>query len=268
MSNGMVRYWGIRMGPPLAVGMGIVLLALGAGGGYQLSLLTIMCANIIVLVGLNIIAGYGGQMALGQAGFMGIGAYATVISISDWRLPSWAALAVAPAIGAVVGLIIGIPTLRLKGIYFAVATVALGVVVHNILLQGGTLTGGPDGRGGLKPLQIGSLMFDTGLEMFVLCLVLAVLALTFSQWMVRTWAGWGLRGANVSEHAATSVGVPIFSARLVAFVIAGALGALGGTLVAFSQLYVSPSLALRCLSPSICLRCSSSEVWARSSAPS
>ena len=232
----------VLFSPVLAVAALIALMAATAQTGYELTLIATACVNIVVLAGLNIIAGYGGQLALGQAAFTGVGAYASVIAVVDMGVPTYLALILAPIISAVFALLIGVPSLRLKGLYFAVATLAFGVILNQLLLQGGAVTGGPDGRGaGMTPLSLFGLVIFDPYSKLILSAVSALVALLIMHALMRTWFGWGLRAANVSEPAASGIGTPVFRTRLAAFVIAGAFGGLGGSLLAFEQLYVSPT---------------------------
>lgn len=227
---------------PVAVLTVVVLvLAATATTGYELSLISMACTNLIILAGLNLIAGYGGQLALGQAAFVGAGAYVTVIAVVDLKWNGGFALIAAPLVSGLFALIIGLPSLRLRGLYFAVATLAFGVIFSQFLLQGGSLTGGPDGRGGLSPLNLFGLAFQTPALMLTFTVIAAALALLVVRGLTRTWYGWGLRAARVSEPAASGVGVSVFGSRLGAFILSGVFGGIGGALMAFQSLYVSPS---------------------------
>jgi branched-chain amino acid transport system permease protein len=213
-----------------------------ASSGYQVALVSTVCINIITLAGLNFICGYGGQLALGQASFVGVGAYATVILASDYNLSSNVSLLVTPLITGVLALIVGIPSLRLKGLYFAVATLAFGVIFHQILQQGGSYTGGPDGRvADIQPLSFfGTQLISNEQKMFFNAGV-ALLALFIMGLLMKTWFGIGLQASRVSEPASSSIGVSVFRSRLAAFVLSGMFAGVAGSLFAFQTLYVSPS---------------------------
>lgn len=208
---------------------------------YEVALLTGLCINIVTLTGLNLIAGYAGQLALGHAAFVGLGAYSAVFATEDWGLAPGMAVPAAIVLGAVLAVLVGAPSLRLRGLYFAVATLAIGVIFQYLVLQGGASTGGPDGRGLSRRLVFGPIALDTPESLFVGALAVAALVLLLSQFLVSTWAGWGVRAARSSEPAAAAAGVPVFASRVVLFGIAGALGGLAGALLAFNQMYVSPS---------------------------
>lgn len=232
----------VLVAPVLAVAILIAIMVVTARTSYELTLVATACVNIVVLAGLNIIAGYGGQLALGQAAFTGIGAYSTVIAVVDLGLPTYLALILAPIISSIFALLIGLPSLRLKGLYFAVSTLAFGVILNQVLLQGGKLTGGPDGRGaGMMPLTLFGFEIDDPYLELTLTASVALLALFVMHALMRTWFGWGLRAAKVSEPASSGIGTPVFHTRLAAFVLAGVFGGMGGSLLAFEQMYVSPT---------------------------
>lgn len=233
---------GLRLlGPVLAMALVLLVLRFLAATPYEVALLTTLCINIVTLTGLNLIAGYAGQLALGHAAFVGLGAYTAMIATEDWGRSPFVGVVVAVALGCLLALLVGAPSLRLRGLYFAVATLAIGVIFQYLVLQGGRRTGGPDGRGLSQTLSFGPVQFDTSEKLFVLALVVAGLVMLLSHILMNTWAGWGVRAARSSESAAAAVGVPIFASRLVLFAVAGGLGGLSGALLAFNQLYVSPS---------------------------
>jgi branched-chain amino acid transport system permease protein len=226
----------------LGVGIFILLMGKTASSGYQVALISSVCINIITLAGLNFICGYGGQLALGQASFVGVGAYATVILASDFHLSSTVALLISPLITGFLALIVGIPSLRLRGLHFAVATLAFGVIFHQVLLQGGAFTGGPDGRVAiLKPLSFFGTQIISNEQKLFFNAGVALLALLVMGLLMKTWFGIGLQASKVSEPASSSISVSVFRSRLAAFVLSGMFAGVAGSLFAFQTMYVSPS---------------------------
>ena len=213
-----------------------------ASSGYQIALVSSLCINIVTLAGLNFICGYGGQLALGQASFVGVGAYATVIMATDFNVSSTAALFITPFITGVLALVVGIPSLRLRGLYFAVATLAFGVIFHQVLLEGGAYTGGPDGRVAiLKPLSFFGTQIISNEQKLYFNAGAALLALLVMGLLMKTWFGIGLQASKVSEPASSSIGISVFRSRLAAFVLSGMFAGVAGSLFAFQTMYVSPS---------------------------
>ena len=115
-------------------------------GKYSVFLLSLLSIYALVSLGLNLLMGYTGQIAAGHAGFLAIGAYVTALITANFGwLPCPVTLLLAGAISGVIGFLLGIPILRLKGFYIAMATLAFGVVISEIILQWSSLTGGDDG---------------------------------------------------------------------------------------------------------------------------
>lgn len=226
--------------PPAAVVVGLLVIGSLSRTSYEYGIAATVCIDIIALVGLNIIAGHAGQLALGHAGLIGVGAYVAAIGSADLGLSGATTLVVAPLLGATVAVLIGLPSLRLRGLYFAVATLAFAVIIDYIINRAVPVTGGPDGK--LVPaLTFGIRGYARPEDFFFLALVFAAGAMLLERLFVRTWAAWGLRAAKVSESAASSVGVPLYTSRLGAFALAGAFAGLAGALLAYQTLYVSPS---------------------------
>jgi branched-chain amino acid transport system permease protein len=226
--------------PPLAVVAVVAILGLSSESNYEYGTTLALCINIIALVGLNMIAGHAGQIALGHAALIGTGAYTVVVLGTDYGFAGAATLILAPVISAALAVVIGVPTLRLRGLYFSVGTLAFAVIVDFINNRATSLTGGPDGKI-VNPLMFGERSYALPADFFQLVLVFLVVVLVFERLFVRTWVAWGLKAARTSEPAASAAGVAIFSSRLGAFAIAGALAGLAGALSAYQTLYISPS---------------------------
>ncbi|MDH5221501.1 MAG: branched-chain amino acid ABC transporter permease [Betaproteobacteria bacterium] len=187
-----------------------------------------------------------GEMSFGQQAFFGIGAYAggMLTALYGWPLPL-AALA-AMALGGLAQLLVGLPTLRLRGLTFAMATLAaaemfriLFELFHWRVERGGELAG-PDGTQGFRGIRW---IFEHGIEpadylLLVYALLAAVLALLL--WMERSRLGAALRGVGLDPELAASVGIDVRRVKLGVAAAAGALAALGGVLFAHHNTYVEP----------------------------
>ena len=227
---------------PAAVLLAVVLLLrYTSDDEYAISLATDLCVYVIALSGLNLITGYGGQLQLASAAFMGIGAYVMALGTIRHGFSPLPMIGCAILAAAAIAVIVGAPTLRLRGLYFAIATLAVGIVFTNIVTQNVEFSGGPDGIGTVPSLELFGVRFATHSEFFIVAAALAILVTFLVNVYINSWAGWALRAARESEAAASGVGVPIFLNRLAAFAISGALGGLAGALGALSQAYVSPS---------------------------
>ena len=143
-------------------------------------------------------------------------------------------------VAALVAGLVGIPALRLRGLYFAMATLGIAVVFGDWLNNAVGLTGGPNGLGITSVLTLGSLRFDTPVALYYLAAVLAVAGLLVSHLYLRSRMGWSLRAAKASEPAAATVGIATFRVRVFAFMLSGAYAGVAGGLEAYHSGYVSP----------------------------
>lgn len=226
--------------PALSTAVVLAVLPLLAPNSYNLSVFTSFCINLLMLTGLNLISGYGGQMSLGQSTFYGVGSYTVTIGAAKLGLSPLLCFFLAPLVAAVFAVAIGIPSLRLRGLFFAMATLGVGVIFGLFLERAASITGGPNGVR-VPVVTIGHLNFSQPRTIYITAAVAAVIGVVISQLFLRTRSGWGLRAARASEPAAAVVGVNIFSVRLIALALSGAYAGLGGALQDFNTLYLSPT---------------------------
>lgn len=211
-----------------------------AGDQYQLHLAALIGAYWVLIAGLNLVVGFSGQLSVGHVGLLAIGAYAYAILAGTHELNVWLALAAAGGIGALCGLLLGLPSLRLPGFYFAMATLAFALIVTELVLALDGLTGGGVG---LSVPEFPA-PFDTAAGSYWLILGVAVIV-TWLTWNVaRLMWGRGLIAVRDSVVTAQAVGVPVFHAKLVAFVFSGLTAGLGGALFAVMQSYITPDTFL------------------------
>jgi branched-chain amino acid transport system permease protein len=203
---------------------------------YQLHLAALICAYWVLIGGLNLVVGYAGQLSIGHVGLLAIGAYCFTILAGTHGVDPWLALAAAGALGGGCGLLLGLPSLRLPGFYFAMTTLAFALIVTEITLAQTGLTGG--GVGLAVPGF--PVPFDTPEGSYWLILAAAALV-TFLTWNVArfTW-GRGLLAVRDSVIAAQAVGVPVFRAKLTVFVASGVSAGVAGALFATLQSYITP----------------------------
>jgi ABC-type branched-subunit amino acid transport system permease subunit len=223
----------------IALSLGAVLaltLPAWAGDQYQLHLAALIFIYWILIAGLNLVVGYTGQLSIGHVGLLAIGAYAFAILAGKLGWPSAAAAAAAGALGGLCGLALGLPSLRLPGFYFAMATMAFALIVNELVLAQVDITGGGIGLAGpLFPAP-----FDTPIGFYYLSAAVA-LAVTLLSWNVarRMW-GRALMSIRDNPVAAQAVGVPLFRAKLVVFVFSGVTAGIAGALFASLQSYITP----------------------------
>lgn len=194
-----------------------------------LTVMTIIGIAIISVHGLNILTGYCGQLSIGHVGFMAVGGYTSAILTAKLGWSFWAALPAAALAAGVAGLIFGLPSLKIKGFYLIMATIAAHFIIIWLVLQFRGITGGADGMPVPKP-AIGSFVFKTKASYFYLVMAITWLATFFAINIVRTRAGRAFVAIRDNELAAEVMGVSLWSYKLQAFfvgcVYAGVAGAL------------------------------------------
>jgi branched-chain amino acid transport system permease protein len=151
-----------------AVAVVVALAPLALTSQYHLSVGVFIGLHAIVTVGLCVLAGYAGQISLGQAAFYGIGAYASGVLTTRLGLDPWLAMGAAMALAALVAYAFGIPILKLHGHYLAMATLAFGIIVYLVFVELKDLTGGPSGLAGIPRLAVGGFVFDSDRKFFYL----------------------------------------------------------------------------------------------------
>jgi branched-chain amino acid transport system permease protein len=203
---------------------------------YQLHLGTLIAAYWILVAGLNLVVGFSGQLSIGHVGLLAIGSYAFAILAGQHGLDPFLGTGVAGVIGAACGFLLGLPSLRLPGFYFAMATLAFALIVGELSLAEQDLTGGGAGLsvpGFPAP-------FDTPRGFYWLVLAVAALITWTTANMARLMWGRALVAIRDSEVAARANGVPVFRMKLLVFTFSGFAAGISGALFASLQTYITP----------------------------
>jgi len=222
----------------LALVFGIVLVSLPywVRDLYQLHLASLIGAYWVLIAGLNLVVGYTGQLSIGHVGLLAVGSYCFAILAGKLGLDPQLSMAICGALGGLVGAVLGLPSLRLPGFYFAMATMAFALIVTELSLAQGDLTGGGTGLS----VPGFSAPFDTPWGNYWLILAIGTL-ITWLTWNVaRLMWGRALIAVRDSEVAAASVGVGIFRLKLTVFIFSGVTAGIGGALFASLQSYITP----------------------------
>jgi len=208
-----------------------------------LTLATVIGITIIAAHGLNILTGNCGLVSMGHSGFMMVGGYTAAILSSKTATPFWAAALVAALVAGVVGIIFGLPSLRIKGFYLIMATVAAYFIISWLILQFRGLTNGTDGL----TLPRANVLFGTITtknQYFYMVMVLTILATIVAKNILRTRAGRAFVAIRDNDLAAEVMGVNLFSYKLLAFFIgclfAGFAGALSVQFYSFANIEQFP----------------------------
>jgi len=195
-----------------------------------LTIMTIIGITIVSVQGLNILTGYCGQISIGHAGFMAVGAYTSGILTAKAGLPFWVALPCAALAAGLVGLIFGLPSLKIKGFYLIMATIAAQFIIVWLIIQLRSITGGPDGLSVPRP-ELGGFVFRSKSSYFYLVMTIACLATFFAQNIVRTRAGRAFVAIRDNDLAAEVMGINLFAYKLLAFFIGCVYAGVAGSLL-------------------------------------
>lgn len=207
--------------------------------GYMLYVLTLVGIFSLVSLGLNLLTGYAGQISLAQAAFFGIGAYATAILTERVGVPFLLSLLLGSLMSAAVGAVAGLPALRLKSLYLAIATLGYGLILQKILFEWRGLTGGGAGME-LKPAAIGPVSLASGPAMYAVVLASVVLGTWMANNIAGARTGRALIMIKTSEIAAGSLAVSIPRYKIVAFALSAFYAGLAGGLYAYMVRYINP----------------------------
>jgi branched-chain amino acid transport system permease protein len=195
----------------------------------------------LITIGLSLLMGYAGQISIGHAAFFGIGAYVSAILTVRYGLNPWLCMFIGMIIAAVVAILVGAPSLKLKGHYLAMATLAFGIIIYIIFNEEIEWTGGPDGMSGIPGLSLFGFEFDSVVSYFYLVWSFVFAAFIFTINIIQSGAGRALRAIHSSEPAASAMGVDISRFKLIVFVYSAILASLAGSLYAHYLNFINPS---------------------------
>ena len=205
---------------------------------YWLAQLTFVLIYGVVGLGLMLLAGYTGLFSLGHAAFLGVGAYTQAyLTAQGWPFPL--SLTVATLLSALAGIVVGLPALRVKGIYLGIATIAFGFIVEEVFARWESVTGGNAGMT-VKPPSFGPYSIESDVAFYFLCLVVAVGATLLIVNLLRSSTGRALVAIRDSEVSAQSMGIHLAHYKTLAFSVSAGLAGLGGALYAHKIKFLSP----------------------------
>ena len=206
-----------------------------------LTIMTMIGIAIISVLGLNILTGYCGQISIGHVGFMAVGAYTSAILAAKLGWPFWATLPSAALAAGIAGLIFGLPSLKIKGFYLIMATIAAHFIIIWLILQLYDLTGGADGFAVPRP-EIAGFVLKSKASYFYLVFVFACLATYTAQNIIRTRAGRAFVAIRDNDLAAEVMGINLWSYKLQAFFIGCVYAGVAGALLIHYYAYASAEL--------------------------
>ena len=208
------------------------------GNDYYLRIVFMMCVYYLCAAGMNVLVGFAGQKSLGQAGLFAAGAYAVALLTTRTEMSPWLALLAAAVISGVCGVLIALPSLRVKGPYLAMVTLAFGIVVEKLVGEWTDVFGGAQGIYGIRPITWNGQAL-TSVQWVWFAVVLCALTHLLLRNLLRGRFGRALLSLQADEIASSSVGVRVYRAKVIAFVIAAVTCGIAGALVAQQNQYIN-----------------------------
>jgi branched-chain amino acid transport system permease protein len=199
-------------------------------GNFLLSYLTIMLFTLVGALGITVLTGFTGLITLGHVGFLMLGGYAYAIGVTRLGMPPELGLLAAAVVPALFGLIVGVPSLRLHGLYLAITTLAFSHIVSASMLAGGKFTGAGKGILLMRPTVFG-VDLSSDRAFFWFCLVMAVLAVLATLNFRRSYIGRALVAIRDNDIAARTMGINLVRYKLLAFLVSAALTGVAGALM-------------------------------------
>jgi branched-chain amino acid transport system permease protein len=209
------------------------------GNPFIVYLIILSCIATIAALGLNILTGLTGQISLGHAAFFAIGAYCTAILSHRFNMPFWICLPASAFLPALIGLLLGLPCLRLKGLYLAMATMSFGVVVEYVVITWDKVTHGVRGIS-VPTLSLFGYPLDSNDKIYYFVIIVAVLMVIGGTNLVRTRVGRAFVAIRDKDVAAEAIGIDLTKYKVMAFTISSLYAGLAGGLYAYVMNYIHP----------------------------
>lgn len=220
----------------------VVAVPLVVSDRFLLKIFTFAGINALVVTGLALLFGYAGQVSLGHAAFVGVGAYACAYCTKELGWPWLLSFALAGILAALGGLVLALPSLRLKGHYLAMATLSFGLLMSLGFVEADFITGGVDGFGGIPFPAVGPFEVRTAPALYWLVWITVGMALVVAYNITSLRPGRAMRALHGSALGAQACGVDIVGVKVRTFVLSALLAGLAGALYASVVGFVSPSV--------------------------
>jgi branched-chain amino acid transport system permease protein len=207
---------------------------------YYRDTMTLTCLYIVLALGLNIVVGQAGLLNLGYVAFYAIGAYTYAILSTSFNVSFWPGILAGALTAALFALLVGMPTLRLRGDYFAIVTLGLGEITRIVFNNWDSLTGGPNGISKIGRPVLAGYRFGGALDFYYLILAMAVFTVFAMHRLMESRIGRAWIAIREDETAAEAMGINTFRLKLLAFVIGSAWAGAAGVFFAAKMAFVSP----------------------------
>ncbi|MFZ5571222.1 MAG: branched-chain amino acid ABC transporter permease, partial [Thermodesulfobacteriota bacterium] len=225
--------------------IGILITAIGVtphlvGNDYYLGVLIFTALNCLTCIGLCLLMGYTGQISIGHAAFIAIGAYSSAILSTKFHWSPWTAMGCGVLIAGMTAVLVGIPTLRLKGHYLAMATLGFASIVHIVSVAAVDITGGPAGIVGIPRLRLFGFELNSDTRYYYFSWGFVVAGLYLALNLIHSRVGRALQAIHGSEDAASSLGVNISLDKIKIFILSAVYASVSGSLYSHYVLYIDP----------------------------
>lgn len=197
--------------------------------------------NILVVVGLNFITGLTGDMNLGMAGILAVGAYTSALLTTKFALSPWLTLILAAIMGIVVGFGLGWPSLRIKGIYLALTTIGFGEIVRQLLNNMADITGGTHGVMRIPPYDMFGIKLNTEESFYYFLLTVVILMVALAVRIVNSKWGRAFKAVRDNVQAVETCGINTAEIKIIAFVLSTVYASIAGALYAHMMGYINPA---------------------------
>jgi len=209
------------------------------GNAYVVEVGTTMLLYGILCLGLNVVVGYAGLLDLGYAAFFAIGAYATGILVTRFGINFWATIPLAMVAACIAGVLIGLPTLRLRSDYLAIVTLGFGEIIR-LLARNLDITGGASGLHGIARPSLFGFAIDSGPAFYGVFLLALLLTIYVCVRIEHSRIGRAWRYVRYDEDAAAGIGINCTAVKLYAYVTGAAIASVAGSLYAVKMTAISP----------------------------
>ncbi len=221
---------------------------------YQQHVLILIYMNALMAVGWNIVGGYAGQVSLGNTIFFGMGAYTSALMLKNLLISPWAGMLVGILLSVLLAVVVGYPCFRLKGHYFAIATIAVAEIISAIVTNTSQLGAAVGITLPVLPSSIVNMQFASKTPYYYVILVFLAISMLTVYWIERSRLGYYFRAIREDQDAARALGIDPTRYKLIAFILSGVFASMAGTFYAQYILFIDPpSTVLLNISITMCL---------------
>lgn len=210
------------------------------GGSYWFGVATTITVFAILALSANLITGTTGLLSIGHAGFYGIGAYTAAMTAAAWHWPFYVTIPAAGLMAALCGILLALPTMRLVGIYFAVATLGVGEIIHITLLNWVGFTKGPMGISGIPGIEMPGVFASSNLTNYFAVAIALVVTVFVIHRLTHSYYGNALRSLREDDQCAEAMGLDVVRIKIEVFGFSCFFAGIAGALWAHSTNYISP----------------------------